>query len=71
MGKKSKGQLTEGADQMSGRLEELARVIKGWRHLASDVRVDGDRVAVPNHSDGTTHRSFRGYVTNDKPMAST
>ena len=45
MGKKSKGQLTEGADQMSGRLEELARVIKGWRHLASDVRVDGDRVA--------------------------
>ena len=45
MGKKSKGQRVEGAAQMSGRLEELARVIKGWQHLASDVRVDGDRVA--------------------------
>lgn len=48
MGSKNKDQRTEreSSTQASAHLSELTRIIKGWRHLASDVRVDGDRVAL-------------------------
>lgn len=48
MGSKNRGQRGEKVNsrQASAHLDELARVIKGWRHLASDVRIDGDRVAL-------------------------
>ena len=50
MGSKKKEQRVEreagSQTQANAHLDELARVIKGWRHLASDVRVDGDRVAL-------------------------
>ena len=37
---------TESSERADGYLGELSRIIKGWRHLASDVRVDGDHVAL-------------------------
>ena len=48
MGSKNKDQKREvaGPTQADVHLKELARIIQGWRHLASDVRVDGDRVAL-------------------------
>ena len=48
MGSKNKDQKTgrESSTQVSVHSEELARIITGWRHLASDVRVDGDHVAL-------------------------
>jgi hypothetical protein len=50
MGSKKKEQRAESElesqAQANAHLDELARVIKGWRHLASDVRIDGERVAL-------------------------